>query len=88
MLIIFRILKNYFCNTILYTSATLQACAGAPLDKYGFFESYNSDILPTTASLSIAVKNVTFVFSITGMSGSLPVLPVQYPYPAKCLRLS
>ena len=41
------------------------------------------------ACSKFGVKAVSFfVFSTTGMSGSLPVLPVQYPYPAKCLRLS
>ena len=38
--------KTLYSNIILNTSATLQACAGAPLGRCGSFESYNSEIEP------------------------------------------
>ena len=59
-----HILSIYFSVIILKTSATLQACANAPLALYGGSESYISLMLPIVELFSISSKNVFLVFCI------------------------
>ena len=52
------------------TSATLQACAKAPLGAYGLLESYISAILPTQPLSLISLENVFVTLSTNSFNCS------------------